>query len=140
MTTAEYMRIWRKNNPEKCRIIKNRARKKHVEHYRKKAREYYANNKDKYKSRYLSSIRNAHLKFKYGITEKDYKILFKKQKGLCAICGMKSKKRLNVDHCHSKNVIRGLLCWKCNTLLGNANDDTEILLNAIKYLKGVTKK
>ena len=39
-----------------------------------------------------------------------------------------------VDHDHTGNFVRGILCTKCNTLLGMANDNIEILENAIKYL------
>lgn len=41
----------------------------------------------------------------------------------------------NVDHCHETNKIRGLLCGKCNTLLGNAADSIEILEASIEYLQ-----
>ena len=40
-----------------------------------------------------------------------------------------------VDHSHITNEVRGLLCSKCNSLLGMANDDIEILKKAIEYLK-----
>lgn len=40
-----------------------------------------------------------------------------------------------VDHDHVTGTIRGLLCSKCNTLLGMAKDNIAILENAIKYLK-----
>ena len=39
-----------------------------------------------------------------------------------------------VDHCHDTKKVRGLLCAKCNTLLGMAKDDVSILQNAITYL------
>jgi len=58
--------------------------------------------------------------------------LLVKQGGLCAICGKSCK--LNVDHCHETNKIRGLLCFNCNLLLGHAKDNISILSNAIEYL------
>ncbi|MFB7078814.1 endonuclease domain-containing protein [Streptomyces sp. NPDC056308] len=39
-----------------------------------------------------------------------------------------------VDHCHDSGVVRGVLCQPCNFLLGNARDDVDVLLGAIKYL------
>jgi hypothetical protein len=42
---------------------------------------------------------------------------------------------LHIDHCHSTNKVRGLLCMNCNNLLGKANDNTNILHKAIDYLK-----
>ena len=41
-----------------------------------------------------------------------------------------------VDHCHTSNEVRGILCLKCNMALGNFKDSIENLQNAIKYLKG----
>ena len=59
----------------------------------------------------------ATLKRKYGITAKEYEALFKRQGGVCAICGRPPKtRRLHVDHCHRTKVVRGLLCFRCNRL------------------------
>lgn len=58
---------------------------------------------------------------KFGITQKEYEILLKKQKGVCAICGSKPDTRwqiLAVDHDHNTGKVRGLLCMVCNTMLG----------------------
>ena len=62
--------------------------------------------------------------------------MFEKQNNKCAICGQEfsDSNKAFVDHCHKTNRIRGLLCTKCNSLLGMANDNIEILQNAIKYL------
>lgn len=59
------------------------------------------------------------------------------QMGRCAICGIDAisyTKRFSVDHDHETNEIRGLLCQGCNTILGMAGDQVEILQNAIGYL------
>ena len=58
----------------------------------------------------------------------------------CAICGaLESNKidtrRLNVDHDHETDKIRGLLCGLCNVGLGAFKDDVELLIKAINYLK-----
>jgi len=59
------------------------------------------------------------LKHRYGITIADYDSMYSKQKGVCAICAKPPKtKRLNVDHDHITNRVRGLLCPKCNASLG----------------------
>ncbi|MEV0601009.1 endonuclease VII domain-containing protein [Streptomyces sp. NPDC050315] len=39
-----------------------------------------------------------------------------------------------IDHCHETGVVRGALCQSCNFMLGNARDDVDVLLQAIKYL------
>ena len=41
--------------------------------------------------------------------------------GSCHACG--SFDKLNVDHCHVTGRIRGMLCCRCNTILGYAEKD-----------------
>ena len=77
------------------------------------------------------------MKKRYGLTKEDYNDLLAAQNGGCAIClnPETQGRKLSVDHCHATNEIRGLLCSKCNAALGLLNDDTNILINAINYLK-----
>lgn len=115
---------WRKNNPDKEREY---------------CRKYYAKNK---KQRYEDG-RKRFLMNKFGITIEEYNNLFEKQKGCCAICGIhqnKLDKKLAVDHGHETGEIRGLLCTRCNLLLGNVNDDISILINSIQYLNDCKTK
>lgn len=81
------------------------------------------------------------LKRRYNMTVEDYENLFNSQNRCCAICGIDSPEmkmyRGNgwvVDHCHTTDVVRGILCCRCNLLLGRAKDSIEILENAITYL------
>lgn len=56
---------------------------------------------------------------RYGLTEEQYRQLY--DPPLCCICasdGSNSKLGLSIDHCHETNVIRGLLCARCNYLVG----------------------
>lgn len=92
---------------------------------KEKQREYYLNNKQKY---YFNSLKN------YGLTEKDYLQLFFNQQGKCLICDQERK--LQVDHCHETNKVRGLLCMSCNVGLGMLGDNEEGLQKAIKYVRG----
>jgi hypothetical protein len=50
----------------------------------------------------------------------------------CVICG--STEKLVVDHCHTTNQIRGMLCNHCNRGLGHFRDDPELLEFARIYL------
>ena len=77
------------------------------------------------------------------MTIDQYNELFVKQEGKCIICGKHQnelKGRLYVDHDHSTGKIRGLLCKKCNLLLGYSNDDINILKGAIEYLNLINKE
>lgn len=75
-------------------------------------------------------------KFKYGLSKEQYFGMYKIQDHKCAICKRNEGEagRLCVDHCHTTEKVRGLLCNDCNKLLGNAKDSTEILKEAILYL------
>ena len=75
------------------------------------------------------------LKHKYGISEEDYERLFESQNGRCAICKKETERRLDVDHCHSTNKVRGLLCNQCNQGLGLFQDNPLILKSALEYLQ-----
>lgn len=81
--------------------------------------------------------RERNLAKKYGITIEKYHEMLNSQGGVCKICGKPEERfqgSLAVDHCHSTGKIRGLLCGKCNTMLGQADDSVEILQAAIDYL------
>lgn len=58
------------------------------------------------------------------------------QQGLCGVCSVIMTKPF-VDHDHSTGKVRGLLCQKCNILLGMASDDPHRLQAAIVYLERV---
>jgi len=55
---------------------------------------------------------------RYGISEDYYNILYKNQDGKCLICKEKRNK-LCIDHDHITGEVRGLLCIKCNAMLGH---------------------
>lgn len=77
-----------------------------------------------------------YIKRQYGMTLAEYDALLERQNGGCGICkgGTKGRGRFHVDHCHETGRVRGLLCAKCNILLGHADDDTKLLRSAISYL------
>lgn len=99
-----------------------------AEKKKQQAYAWKANNPDKAKE--------IKLKRYYGITIERYRLMETEQNLVCKICKRvcSSGRELCVDHCHKTGKIRGLLCGKCNTGLGSFNDNTESLLEAIKYL------
>jgi hypothetical protein len=74
------------------------------------------------------------IKAKYGLTAEAHAELVVAQEARCAIC-RRFFPRLGVDHDHTTGEVRGLLCAKCNLLIGYADDDPELLEAAIKYLR-----
>lgn len=98
----------------------------------------------RYQTRWLNQNREATTTYnrncrlhRCGITftQQDFDALLAKQDERCAICGRPFVKTPHVDHCHKTKIVRGLLCVRCNFLLGYAHDDPEILTKAIQYLK-----
>ena len=82
------------------------------------------------------------LKKHYGITVEDYNRMLEEQNHCCGCCGKHEsefKRRLHVDHDHTTNQVRGLLCTKCNPGIGYFDDSIEILEMAIAYLKKTKK-
>ena len=74
----------------------------------------------------------------YGLSYENYLEMLIAQDLKCKICGIPLeglKRKPSVDHDHVSGKVRGLLCVKCNTIIGFANDDIDILLKAIAYLK-----
>lgn len=74
------------------------------------------------------------LERKYGLTRHDYETLWVAQRGCCAICGRRPP-RLVVDHCHTTERVRGLLCSNCNLALGDLDDDPDRCVSAARYLE-----
>jgi hypothetical protein len=66
------------------------------------------------------------------MTPADYDAMLAEQDGVCAICKTGGHK-LNIDHCHKTNLVRGLLCSACNLGLGNFGDDPGFLRMAADY-------
>lgn len=72
------------------------------------------------------------LRWQYGLTPEQFDQMVLDQDGRCAICEAESI--LVVDHCHSRNRVRQLLCNLCNKMLGQAGDSIPVLHAAIAYL------
>lgn len=86
----------------------------------------------RYRSRHPEKARISRTASRYKMSPRNLEIL-EFLSTTCAICGDEGVK-LVVDHCHDTNKVRGLLCYRCNTLLGQARDDISILLSAVIYL------
>lgn len=94
----------------------------------------------KNKTRTAESIRASYLRCKYGITVDEYDAMVEAQGGVCAICSNApngdgpANSKLHIDHDHVTGQVRALLCRRCNSLLGLAEDSAERLAIARQYL------
>lgn len=118
---------------------------------RKASRNYYASHKKsvaeyhrrRNASRTQEDRRKESLKGLYGMTPGDYESMLASQGGVCKICGSpppgpndgRRKRFLDVDHCHSTGIVRGLLCGKCNKGLGVMGDTCAGIMPYIQYLR-----
>jgi hypothetical protein len=102
--------------------------------YKERKKEYYSRPEIKERQRALYLIRA------YKLDLKTYNEMLISQNNKCAICKSDfSKVTCCVDHNHITKSIRGLLCSKCNIVLGYFNDKISFLKNAIDYLKKARK-
>ena len=85
--------------------------------------------------------RAKRLKQLYGITVRQWNLLFEKQNGKCAICLKpiskpgKGKRAAAVDHDHVTGRVRGLTDYRCNRFVIGRNRDTSRLKRLIEYLE-----
>lgn len=86
--------------------------------------------------RKLPSRQGSKRQYNFGMIAKDFNSLVNKQKGICPICeNLLEYGNQVIDHDHKTQVIRGVLCRRCNTLLGLCRDDPQVLLRGVKYLE-----
>jgi hypothetical protein len=86
--------------------------------------------------------RKSYNLMKFEISLADYDRLIEQQEGVCAICHLPESipyksaiRRLAVDHDHRTGNVRGLLCGRCNQMIGYAQDNPDVLEAAAAYLR-----
>jgi hypothetical protein len=93
----------------------------------------------------LSYANHVHkLKRVYGMSVDLYEEMLRVQGGGCAICGDKDPRRKHskwfaVDHDHTTNKVRALLCHNCNRGIGCLREDPVRLRQAASYLESFGK-
>lgn len=93
-----------------------------------------------WKSDNPTKFKTLNYRRKYGLTCEEVQHLRERCNYACEVCGLQESQCprgiLFVDHCHKTGTVRGMLCQKCNTLLGQCDDNIETLKAAITYLRG----
>ncbi len=72
--------------------------------------------------------------WRYALESGQFDKMIREQNGCCAVCDEPLLDPV-IDHDHTTGKLRQILCRKCNALLGMANDNLEILKNAVAYLQ-----
>ncbi len=62
---------------------------------------------------------------RYGMEPEVYDCLVEQQGGACALCGQVPEYPLYVDHCHATKRNRGLVCGRCNQIVGVMDELSE---------------
>jgi hypothetical protein len=70
----------------------------------------------------------------------EWEAMLDNQEGKCAICrhgfdGTVPARNAMVDHDHTTGKVRSLLCRRCNSMIGMAREQVEVLRAAIEYLE-----
>jgi hypothetical protein len=145
----------RKPKPKKCKVCQKegqnyatRLNGKGQRYYNlvcstcKSAKDYALKNKYRNKLRnedpekYYRMRRHDQLRRYYKMSLAEYEDILLSQGGGCAICGKaESLRAMPVDHDHTTNKFRGILCHWCNKGLGQFFDNPETLVKAAEYLK-----
>ena len=95
------------------------------------------------KERYAAMHRRGVLKHRYGVTPEWYDAKLAEQGGHCALCPARPNgKRLAVDHDHKccsgrkscGKCLRGLLCQKCNAILGHLETHPELFTKLREFV------
>ena len=78
---------------------------------------------------------------RHGITLERYAQISADQNGQCAICSAEAMLVIDHDHRHCSGpygcglCFRGLICSKCNRILGQLDDNPKTLLAMVSYLE-----
>ena len=80
--------------------------------------------------------REAHLMRTYGLTVAEFDAMVEAQGGVCACCGERDPQ--HVDHDHVTGRVRGVVCFRCNSGIGQFDDRADLMRSAIDYLERTT--
>lgn len=148
---SSWEKQYRIANPDRIKAIV----KKTVEKNKEKLNEYKKNYRNRpeikayhktyikeYNKTYLNRAdiklrrENYRLNYNYGLTIDDKQKMIANQNGKCASCDLpfgSDPKNCCVDHDHTTDKVRKLLCKSCNTALGIMNENPLMILKLYNY-------
>ena len=142
-----YKRSGQKTYRSACKVCERQGVKDWYQRNKEKAKQKYRDwreeNIDKVRA-YRKQNRAKHYRQevmrKYGVDEGWFDEQLKKQGGMCECCNRKfawgdKQTTPHVDHCHQSGEVRGILCNRCNSVLGLSKDDPNLLSTLAEYLR-----
>lgn len=142
---ATRARAWRAANRDKARETSRRyeAARRRTPEGRAKRVTWEKANKERRRAqrkakRDPARNRDLYLRRTYGISLADEVRMLLAQKNSCAICRDafdENPRHRHIDHSHGTGKVRGVLCHRCNTLLGFARENITTLYRAASYLR-----
>lgn len=89
--------------------------------------------------------RDFRFKKKYGMERGEFELMLELQNHSCAICEVRFAQQVPlsgtrkdtpvVDHCHSTEKVRAILCGTCNSGIGMFSENPELLRKAALYVE-----
>jgi len=132
---------WYEEHKEHMKERKKKWYEQHKDKIKEQRKKWYEDHKEQSKKWYKDhkeERKKYHITHQYGLSLQEYNEILLKQNYKCAICGkpldLENRKHTNIDHDHMTGVIRGILCNYCNSVLGYAFDNPDILQNAQDYI------
>ncbi len=111
---------WQSNNKDKTKEYNRRFCQSEAGKLSQKRRSkrYYNHHRKEILQKCKLNERAHHLRTRYNMTLEEFNKLYDAQNGKCALCRKPFVSRPVVDHSHKTGKVRGLLHYRCNSLLG----------------------
>lgn len=130
-----------KNTCKACDSLYNSlSSKEKLKHYYEANRDEMLQKKRIYTAAIKEKKRIYDILKKYNLTLEKYRNFLRAQNSKCLGCGAVDGqinygrgRHLVVDHCHESGEVRGLLCSRCNLILGMAKENPQVLMRLRDY-------
>ena len=158
---ADSLKKYRETHKEQRNLANKTWREKNIDHVKKYSKEYNSKNFEKRKLAFNAWVeknpermrelkknnreknklieRERKLKRFYNMTLEDYDNLMASQNSKCKICSKDAaderNKNLVIDHCHDSGKVRSLLCDRCNRTLGVLEENVDLMMKMMQYIK-----
>lgn len=134
---SAYQKKWRQENQSSILEEKKKYYRENRDQILSKQKLYWDNRTEKQRNKVVE----RQIAKKYGLSLEEYNQKSSSQGDVCKICQKKCStgKRLAVDHNHKTGQVRGLLCGRCNLILGRAEELPDLLRKAADYLEAYSE-